>query len=145
MTPSSKMWMRGMIGLVFGVGLILGASPGAHAQGYDQRHARHDREHQRQERYYRNHHTNRGGDHNRRFYDGGNVHSRGRAVYTGGYDYSKGRNRGRYNDRRHKGGGYYSDGHHGGGHRGYRTRRYVPHHDSHNPIVRFFHHALGGH
>ena len=141
MKSSSKMLMRRMIGLVFGAGLVLGASTGANAQGHNQRHVRNDRsEHQWQERYYRNDHTNRRGGRSR-FY-GGNVHSRGRAVYTGGY-YGGGQHRSAYYGGGH-GGGYYSNGHNRGGHRGYGAR-YAPHHDSHNPIVRFFHHALGGH
>ena len=142
MKSSSKMLMRRMIGLVFGAGLVLGASTGANAQGHNQRHVRNDRsEHQWQERYYRNDHTHRRGGRSR-FYGGGNVHSRGRAVYTGGY-YGGGQHGSAYYGGG-PGGRYYSDGHNGGGHRGYRTR-YAPHHDSHNPIVRFFHHALGGH
>ena len=150
MKSSGKMLMRLVIGLVFGAGLVLGVSTGANAQGHSQRHARNYRwEHQQQERYYRNDHTNRGGGYNSRFYDGGNVHSRGRAVHRrllwrrparrrhGGAYYGRGQH-----------GGYYGDGHYrgyyGGGHRGYGTR-YPPHHDSHNPVARFFHHVLGGH
>ena len=147
MKPINKMLMRGMIGLVFGAGLVLGASTAVDAQGYDKRHARHDREHQRQQRYYRNDHTTRRGGYDNRFYGGRAVRSRGRAVYTGGYYYDDGHNRGRYNDRRRKS-GYYGDGHHGRGyfseHYGYGAR-YAPHHDSHNPVIRFLHHALGGH
>ena len=144
-----KMLMRQVVGFVFGAGLIAIGSPEANAQGHNQRYAQNV--HSSGHSVYSGGHSVYAGGH--RVYAGGhNVYAGGHRVYSGGHHvYASGH-------RVYAGGHHvYAGGHrvyaggHSGGHNVYTGGHYAdgrysrPHHDSHNPVVRFIHHALGGH